>query len=318
MCDSYLMISLPQVGVRAREGRTGYNPRSSTRIQTIYFMSTISARSEFLAGVKAELPILVGVLPFGLIYGVLAVDAGLSAVQAQAMSVIVFAGSAQFIMAQLFALGTPASIIVVTAILVNLRHALYSASVAPYVNHLPDRWRLGLAYLLTDEAYAVAINHYQRGGRLRDKHWYFLGAGLALWTTWQLSTAAGIFLGAQIPASWPLDFFLALTFIALVIPALEDWAAAAAALTAGLVSVLAFNMPFKLGLVVAAFVGIASGMLVEQLGRGQAPVAGGQPSAFSFQPTTDQPPTTSDQSPATGDQPPTPDNPSPDAEDDAP
>ena len=191
-------------------------------------------------------------------------DAGLSAVQAQAMSMIVFAGSAQFLMAQLFALGTPAPVIVVTAILVNLRHSLYSASVAPYVKHLPGRWRFGLAYLLTDEAYAVTIGNYRRDDDLDFKHWYFLGAGLALWITWQLSTAAGIFLGAQIPTSGPLDFFLALTFIALVVPALEDWAAAAAALTAGLVSVLAFNLPFKLGLVVAALLGIAAGMAVEK------------------------------------------------------
>ena len=260
-------------------------------------MSTRFARSEFLAGVKAELPILIGVVPFGLIYGVLALDAGLSPFQTQAMSVIVFAGSAQFIMAQLFALGTPASVIVITAILVNLRHALYSASVAPYVKHLPGRWRFGLAYFLTDEAYAVTINRYQRGGDSPNKHWYFLGAGLALWTTWQISTSAGILLGAQIPNSWPLDFFLALTFIALVVPALEDWAAAAAALTAGLVSVLAFNLPFKLGLVVAALIGVAAGMLVEK-------AVSRQLSADSSQPSADQPPASEDQGPAASHKPP--------------
>lgn len=239
-------------------------------------MSTSSARSRFFDGVKAELPILLGVVPFGLIYGILALEAGLSAVQAQAMSMIVFAGSAQFVMAQLFALGTPASVIVVTAILVNLRHALYSASVAPYVKHLPGRWRFGLAYLLTDEAYAVTINHYQRNGDSKDGRWFFLGAGLALWTTWQLSTATGIMLGAQIPAAWPLAFFLPLTFIALVVPNLEDWASTAAALTAGLVSVLAFNLPFKLGLVVAALVGVTAGMVVERTSRPQSSVDNGQ------------------------------------------
>lgn len=232
-------------------------------------MSSSAARSQFLAGLKAELPILLGVVPFGLIYGVLAIDAGLSAAQAQAMSLIVFAGSAQFVMAQLFALGTPASIIVLTAILVNLRHALYSVSIAPYVKQLPGRWRLGLAYLLTDEAYAVSISHYQRGGDAPDKQWYFLGAGLALWTTWQLSTAAGVLLGAQIPGSWPLDFFLPLTFIALVVPALEDRAALASALVAGLVSVLAFGLPFKLGLIFAALVGVAAGLLFEKAAGSQ-------------------------------------------------
>ncbi|MGD8807181.1 MAG: AzlC family ABC transporter permease [Chloroflexota bacterium] len=232
-------------------------------------MSTNAARSQFYAGVKAEMPILLGVVPFGLIYGILALEAGLSSLQAQAMSMIVFAGSAQFVMAQLFALGTPASVIVITAILVNLRHALYSASIAPYVKHLPGRWRFSLAYLLTDEAYAVTINHYRRDDRPVDKPWFFLGAGLALWTTWQISTAAGILLGAQIPAAWPLAFFLPLTFIALAVPGLQDWASAAAALIAGLVSVLAFDLPFRLGLVVAALAGVSAGMLVERVGRGQ-------------------------------------------------
>ena len=120
-----------------------------------------SPRSEFLAGVKAELPILLGVIPFGLIYGVLASGAGLPASLSLAMSSIVFAGSAQFIAAQLIGAGTPALVLILTTLVVNLRHMLYSASVAPYVKHLRPPWKWLLAYLLTDEAYAVTILHYQ-------------------------------------------------------------------------------------------------------------------------------------------------------------
>lgn len=225
-------------------------------------------RSEFFNGVKAELPILIAVIPFGMIYGVLALDAGLSAVQTQAMSFIVFAGSAQFIMAQLFATQTPALVIIVTAFLVNLRHALYSASVYPYVKHLPLTWRSGLAYLLTDEAYAVSIIHYNQTGKVKFRHWFFLGSGLALWSTWQLSTAAGILIGSLIPPSWPLEFFIPLTFIALVVPSLEDRPSLAAALTGGLVSVVAFGLPFRLGLIVAAFTGIGAGLLAEEFSQG--------------------------------------------------
>ncbi|MCI0394590.1 MAG: AzlC family ABC transporter permease [Chloroflexi bacterium] len=222
-----------------------------------------TARSQFWSGVKAELPILIGVVPFGLIYGVLALEAGLPAGQAQAMSAIVFAGSAQFLTTQLVAGQAPALVIFLTAVLVNLRHALYSAAVAPYLKHLSPAWRWGLAYLLTDEAYAVTIIHYRRDEPSSHKHWYFLGAGLALWTAWQASTAAGIFLGAQVPDSWSLDFTLALTFIALVVPALKDRASVAAALTGGVVSLLAAGLPFKLGLVLAALAGILAGLLVE-------------------------------------------------------
>jgi len=226
-----------------------------------------SARSEFIAGIKAEMPILLGVVPFGMIYGVLALDAGLSPLQTQAMSFIVFAGSAQFIMAQLFALNTPALVIVITAFLVNLRHGLYSASVSPFVKHLPVRWRQVLAYFLTDEAYAVTIVHYRQKDESSEqrsyKHWFFLGSGLALWTTWQISTAVGILAGTLIPESWPLVFFIPLTFIALVVPNLEDWPSVLAALTGGVISIVAFDLPFRLGLIVASFAGIAAGMLFE-------------------------------------------------------
>ena len=121
-----------------------------------------SRRTIFLAGVKAELPILLGVIPFGMIYGVLALQAGLPHGAAQAMSAVVFAGSAQFMAVQLIRTGTPAVVLVLSIFIINLRHALYSASLAPYMARLPLRWRAVLAYLLTDEAFVVTITHYQQ------------------------------------------------------------------------------------------------------------------------------------------------------------
>jgi 4-azaleucine resistance transporter AzlC len=233
------------------------------------------ARAEFLKGIGEELPILAGVIPFGVIYGVLALSAGLSPFEAQAMSAIVFAGSAQFITAQLYAGLAPALVIILTGAIVNLRHMLYSASMAPYLKGLSLRWKLLLAYLLTDEAYAVAILHQQAGrsaelkleapgNHSNNRHWHTLGAGLALWGTWQLSTALGVFMGAQVPESWSLEFTLPLTFIALVIPALRDRPAIAAALAAGLAALAGNNLPFKLGLMLAALVGVGAGMLLEK------------------------------------------------------
>ncbi len=216
-------------------------------------------------GIQAELPITLGVIPFGMIYGVLAIAAGLPPSQAQAMSSIVFAGSAQFIAAQLIGAGTPATILLLTTFIVNLRHMLYSASLTAHVRHLSTPWRWLLAYLLTDEAYAVTILHYDDNEMqaARHKHFFFLGAGLTLWTTWQVSTAVGIFLGAQVPASWSLDFTLALTFIGLVVPVLTDRPHAGAALLAGLVAVITYDFPFKLGLMAAALTGIAVGVWLE-------------------------------------------------------
>jgi 4-azaleucine resistance transporter AzlC len=220
--------------------------------------------NEFLSGVTAELPLMIGVIPFGMIYGILAVSVGLPASLAQGMSAIIFAGSSQFVSVQLFGLGIPAIINMFTVVVINLRHLLYSASIAPYLEHLPNRWKLSLAYLLTDEAYAVSIVHYQQDSDYRHKHWFFLGAGLTLWSSWQLSTAAGIFLGASIPDSWSLDFTIVLTFIALVIPTLKDYSSIGAALSAGVVAVIAFNMPYKLGLLAAILIGILVGLLLEK------------------------------------------------------
>lgn len=213
--------------------------------------------------------ILLGVIPFGVIYGVLGISAGLPPELAQAMSSIVFAGSSQFIGAQMIKDAAPALIIVLTTFVVNLRHMLYAASVQPYIQHLSARWKWLLAYLLTDEAYATTIIHYQRGGELKHKHWFYLGAGLTLWSSWQLSTLAGVVFGsaAQIPAAWSLDFTLALTFIGIVFTSLKDRPTVAAALVAGAVAVLGVNLPYRLGLMLAALSGIAAGVILEELGR---------------------------------------------------
>lgn len=206
-----------------------------------------------------------GTTPFGMIYGVLALSAGIPPGAAQAMSSIVFAGSAQFITAQLVSQSAPLLVTVLTIAIVNLRHTLYSASMAPYIQHLRPLWKWVLAYLLTDEAYAVSVVHYTRteNAPTPHQHWFFLGAGLALWSSWQLSTAVGIFIGAQAPASWSLDFTLALTFIALVVPGLKDRPSLAAALSAGVTALLTFSLPYKLGLMLAALVGILTGMWAE-------------------------------------------------------
>jgi 4-azaleucine resistance transporter AzlC len=226
-----------------------------------------SPRGEFFGGVRAELPILLGVVPFGLIYGVLAHSAGIPDILAFLMSSILFAGSAQIIAAQLITAGAPGIVMVLTIAVVNVRHMLYSASLAHYVKPLRPIWRIALAYLLTDEAYAVVIAHYTKTdaepNQSPHRHWYFLGAGLALWATWQVSGGLGIWLGAQLPASWALDFTLPLTFIALVVPTLKDRPAIAAAIAAGGVAIIAYGLPYKLGLIAAAFVGIAVGMWLE-------------------------------------------------------
>lgn len=217
----------------------------------------------FWAGVRAELPLLISGFPEGMIYGALALNAGLSPLASQLMSSLLYAGSAQFIAAQLFHDLTPGFVILLTIAIVNLRHTLYSASLASYVASLPMRWKILLSYLLTDEAYAATILHYEQDGMTPYSHWFFLGAGFSLWLTWQVSTAIGIFLGAAIPDSSFLDFALPLTFIAMVVPVLKNRPSILASLSAGIVALLTSSLPYKLSLLLAALVGIAVGTLLE-------------------------------------------------------
>jgi len=221
------------------------------------------ARKAFWEGVRAELPLLIGVFPFGMIYGALALNAGLSTFASQMMSSIVFAGSSQFVTAQLVHDSAPGFVIVLTIAVINLRHMLYSASLAPYLKDLSFKWKALLSYLLTDEAYAPGILQYEKEGVTPFSHWFLLGAGFSLWFVWQVSTALGIFIGAEMPKDWPLDFALPLTFIAMVVPILKKRPLIAAALSAGVVALLAFHLPFKLGLILAALIGITVGTGLE-------------------------------------------------------
>lgn len=238
--------------------------------ETIY-----TKHHSFWLGLRDQIPITFGVIPFGMIFGVIGLAAGLSPFQTLAMSSIVFAGSAQFIGAQLIGVATPVLVIWMTTFIVNVRHMLYSSTLGSDMTHLPTWWRWLLAYLLTDEAFATVSNHYANQAiPLRHKHFYFLGSGVTLWTVWQLSTAVGIFVGTEIPATWSLDFTLALTFIGIVVPALKTRPFLASALTAGVVAILTFTWPFKMGLMIAALSGIGTGVVLERNYSGGSKIKG--------------------------------------------
>ncbi|MCX7896313.1 MAG: AzlC family ABC transporter permease [Rhodocyclaceae bacterium] len=215
----------------------------------------------FFVGVRALLPMLVGVTPFGMLYGAVALQAGLSPLAAMLMSSLVFAGSAQFVMAQLIATSAPALLVFGAATLINLRHALYSASVAPALKHLAPPWKALLAYLLTDEAFAAAASHLLAEPRSPHAHWILFGAGAALWLCWQLATLAGILIGPALPEDLGLDFALPLTFISILVPLIDDRARLAAALTAAALAVALAWLPYNAGLVIAMLGGLMVGVL---------------------------------------------------------
>jgi 4-azaleucine resistance transporter AzlC len=215
--------------------------------------------------VKATIPLNIGGIPFGIIYGALAVTSGISPAGTMGMSLFVFAGSAQFIATGLFAAGTDVLFIILTTFVVNARHALYSATLAPYVKRLPHRWLLPLGFLLTDEAFVVAVTRYQQPDDSPYKHWYYLGTAASMYVMWQLSTVVGIVAGSAIPdpAGWGLDFAMSVTFIGMLVPMIRTRPALAAVLVASITAVVTYSLPNQLYLIVSALAGVVAGVLSE-------------------------------------------------------
>jgi 4-azaleucine resistance transporter AzlC len=225
----------------------------------------MSRKQEFTCGMRDTLPLILGAMPFGVIFGGLAGAAGLTAWQTLGMSLLVYAGSAQFIAVSLLSGGAGAGVVLLTTLVVNLRHALYSATLQPFVRQLPGRWRLPLAFCLTDETFAVVHKRYAGGAGSAHRHWYFLGSCLAMYGNWQLCTLAGVAFGRAVPnlAAWGLDFAMLATFIGIVVPMLRARPQLAAAVAAAAVALAAHALPYKLGLLLAALAGILVGTCLE-------------------------------------------------------
>ena len=222
-----------------------------------------AARSAFRSGFRDFAPIIAGVIPFGAIAGIAAVDAGMTIAQAIGMSVIVLAGASQLATIELLGQDAALVTIVFTALVINARFVMYSASLASYAKPLPSAQKASMAYLLTDQAYAFSINRFtDRTEAPPVRYAYYLGVGLTLWVVWQISTAAGALLGAFVPEGLSLDFAIPLVFIALLVPALRDRSDALAAVTAGVVAVAAAGLPYNLSLISAAIAGVAAGVVL--------------------------------------------------------
>ena len=232
----------------------------------------------FLAGARDTFPMLVGAAPFGVIFGTLAIGSGLPVWLTLGLSLLVFAGSSQFVAVSLIGSGTALPVIWLTTFVVNLRHALYSATLLPYARELPARWRWALAFWLTDETFAVVENQLRHHASLKDGSRYWLGSSLAMYFNWQLWTIVGVLLGQSVPllATLGLDFAMVATFAAIVALQLRERPVLFAAVVAGAVALLARGLPYKLGLMLAAVAGVATGVLVEQwAGQVRQPVQPG-------------------------------------------
>ena len=227
-----------------------------------------SIRSKALTdGVRAFAPLLIAVIPFGLVFGVVAAGSEVGPWLGGATSFIIFAGAAQLATLQLIDAGAAGVVVVATALVINARHLMYSAALAPAFREFPKAARFALPYLLTDQAFALSIVRFGEVGDPVYRRWFFTGAGLSLWVPWQIFTITGIVLGAQVPASWSLDFAIPLMFVILLIPTIKGRPELIAAVIGATVAVAAADAPYGLGLIVGAISGITAGVIANRVAQ---------------------------------------------------
>jgi 4-azaleucine resistance transporter AzlC len=222
-----------------------------------------AARAAFIAGAKDCAVLLPSYIPFGLVCGVAAVQAGLGEWGAVALAMFAFAGSSQAVLTQFLSSGAPLLIAIVSGLVVNLRMAVYSAAISPRIANATRKQRVLWALFLVDQTFLSNEARHQR--RVHEDHAlaFYLGCAALLWPWWVVMNAIGAFAGAQLPASWQLEFTIPLSFVAMVIPLLKSRAQAMAAVAGAAAGVAFYALPLKLGLIVACVAGTCVGMLVD-------------------------------------------------------
>ncbi|MBU3000525.1 AzlC family ABC transporter permease [Roseovarius nubinhibens] len=225
-----------------------------------------TTKSPYWQGFGAGAPFVLILVPFSTLFGVVATEAGLSVLEALTMSLVVVAGAAQFTAVQLMSEQVPVFIVILAALTVNLRMAMYSASLTPHLGAAPVGLRALVAYFTVDQTYACSVAAYEANPdwQLRQKLAYFFGVATPILPAWLGFTLVGSLVGATIPESWALDFAIPITFIALVAPILRTRAHRVAALVAIAMSLALAWMPYSLGVIIAGFIGMAAGAEVER------------------------------------------------------
>ncbi|MBO9474282.1 AzlC family ABC transporter permease [Shimia sp. R10_1] len=229
-------------------------------------MTSFFDRTEFMRGFRHGLPFLLVVGPFALLFGVVATEAGLPVLQTLAFSVVVIAGAAQFTALQLMAENAPTVVVIASALTVNLRMAMYSASLTPHFGGLPFWRRAFVAYGLVDQSYALAIIEFEKRTEmtLGQKFSYFVGSITPVFPVWYAATLVGAVVGQAIPPSFALDFAVPITFLAMIGPMLRTKAHVLAAVVSVITALTFAFLPWNLGLMVAAAAGMITGAEVER------------------------------------------------------
>jgi 4-azaleucine resistance transporter AzlC len=218
----------------------------------------------FIKGILDILPLMIPVVPFGIIYGVIGVEIGFSPMEVFAMSFVIFAGSSQIAFAQLFAAGASPLVMISSVAVINSRHILYGAVLAEYLGKLRLTWKIILSYLMADQAFSVSSAYFKKNVKNKNVHFHMLGSGLTLWSLWQLSTLIGIVLGNIVPAQLGLEFAIPLTFFSLILSELRKLDHVIIILISGICSVLTYNFPFKIYIIFSAIFSLIISIIINK------------------------------------------------------
>jgi len=208
-------------------------------------------------------PLMIPVLPFGIIYGVIGMDLGIGPYMTLGLSIIIFGGASQIVLLQLFSGGSSSLVILSSVGAVNARHVLYGAVLSEHLSGLKLSWKIILSYVMTDQAFAVSNDYFKKNDKDKNQHYHLLGSGFTCWTIWQLSTILGIVLGSVVPEELGLSFTISLTFLALLISDFRKFKNIIVMLVSGLVATIGFNtIPFKAYIIVAALTALVVAALL--------------------------------------------------------
>jgi len=219
----------------------------------------------FLKGIVDVSPLMIPVVPFGLIFGILAIDIGFTPLATMGMSLIIFGGASQIVLLQLFSGGASSLVIISSVGAVNSRHLLYGAVVSEHVSDLKLFWKIIISYFLIDQAFARS-NEYFKKNNDKNKYFHLIGGGVTCWVIWQTTTFLGIILGSAIPEKLGLSFAVPLTFLALLVNDFRKMINVIVIIISGLVATLGYNyIPYKAYVIVAALTGLFIAMILTKI-----------------------------------------------------
>ena len=209
----------------------------------------------FLKGISDVSPLMIPVVPFGLIFGVLSLEIGFSPIETMGMSLIVFGGASQIVLLQLFSGGASSLVIISSVGAVNSRHMLYGAVVSEHLSDLKMIWKIIISYFLIDQAFAVS-NEYLKKNKDKNNYFHLVGGGATCWIIWQSTTFLGIILGSAIPEELGLSFAVPLTFLALLVNYLRKIDHLVVIILSGISSILFFETPFKAYIIISSVIAL--------------------------------------------------------------